>query len=439
MRIKWLFFIVAAAQLSVWAFMIGKDYDTGYTEFYLLEAATVINIILLVILYRQIIRPLNTLSDGLNLLKAQDWNTRLRPVGQPEVDRITEVLNMMLEKLKNQRIRFEEQNHFLNILIERAPVGVIITGNDNRVKMVNPAAASLLSLDVDVSGKTAGQIAACRNLMNIPLGETVTFRTENFHTLRCTHLDFIDCGVSHDFYIIDDISDSIAAAEKETYGKVIRYISHEVNNTVAGLSSAFDILASYFESADDDIPMLIDACASRAKTLGDFIARYADVVKLSQPERGPVAIDCFIDSLGPFLKRIAATSDSCYEFTAGCGDAEVLLDAAMFERVIINIVKNASESIASATTKGIIKISTHYKSNNLIELCICDNGAGISDDVRQLLFTPFFTNKPDGHGIGLTFISEVLRKHGFRFSLRTDSDRLTRFSIELPVYQGSSL
>ena len=69
MRIKWLFFIVAAAQLSVWAFMIGKDYDAGYTEFYLLEAATVINIILLVILYRQIIRPLNTLSDGLNLLK----------------------------------------------------------------------------------------------------------------------------------------------------------------------------------------------------------------------------------------------------------------------------------------------------------------------------------------------------------------------------------
>ena len=107
----------------------------------------------------------------------------------------------------------------------------------------------------------------------------------------------------------------------------------------------------------------------------------------------------------------------------------------MFERVIINIVKNASESIASATTKGIIKISTHYKSDSLIELCICDNGAGISDDVRQLLFTPFFTNKPDGHGIGLTFISEVLRKHGFRFSLRTDSDGLTRFRIEIPVYQ----
>ena len=110
----------------------------------------------------------------------------------------------------------------------------------------------------------------------------------------------------------------------------------------------------------------------------------------------------------------------------------------MFERVIINIVKNASESIASVTTKGLIKISTRFKSTGLIELCICDNGAGISDDVRERLFTPFFTNKPDGHGIGLTFISEVLRKHGFRFSLRTDSDGLTRFSIEIPVRQGAS-
>lgn len=437
MRIKWLFFIVAAAQLSVWAFMIGKDYDAGYTGFYILEAATVINIILLIILYRQIIRPLNTLSDGLNLLKAQDWNTRLRPVGQPDVDRITEVFNMMLAKLKDQRIRFEEQNHFLNILIGRAPVGVIIVGNDKRIKMVNPAAASLLSLSADVSGTTADGLPSCRNLLAIPLGETVTFRTENFHTLRCTHLDFIDCGITHDFYIIDDISDSIAAAEKETYGKVIRYISHEVNNTVAGLSSAFDILASYFESSDDDMPMLIDACASRAKTLGDFIARYADVVKLSQPERGPVAIDRFVGGLGPFLKRIAASSDSVCEFDAGCGDAEVLLDAAMFERVLINIVKNASESIASSPAKGCIKISTHFISPELIELCICDNGAGISDDVRQLLFTPFFTNKPDGHGIGLTFISEVLRKHGFRFSLRTDSDGLTRFRIEIPVYHGA--
>ncbi len=438
MRIKWLFFIVAAAQLSVWGFMIGKDYDADYTEFYLLETATVINIILIAVLYRKIIRPLNTLSDGLDLLKAQDWNSRLRPVGQSDVDRITEVFNMMLDKLKDQRIRFEEQNHFLNILIERAPVGVIIVGNDNRIKMINPAATTLLSLNPDIKDKSTDSLTEYLNLTAIPLGETVTFRTDSFHTLRCTHLDFIDCGISHDFYIIDDISDSITAAQKETYGKVIRYISHEVNNTIAGLSSAFDILASYFDKVDDDMPVLIDACASRAKTLGDFIARYADVVKLSQPECGQIAIDRFIDSLSPFLKRIAASSDSCYEFIAGCSDAKVMLDTAMFERVIINIVKNSSESIGSTATKGHIKISTRFKTPDLIELCICDNGAGISDDVRQLLFTPFFTNKPDGHGIGLTFISEVLRKHGFRFSLHTDSDDLTRFNIEIPLYKNYS-
>lgn len=433
MRIKWLFFIVAIAQLSVWIFMIGKDYNAHYKDFYLLEFATIVNVILLVILYRRIIRPLKTLSDGLNLLKVQDWNTRLRAVGQPDVDEITEVFNHMLEKLKDQRIRFEEQNHFLNILIEKAPVGVIITGNDGRIKMANPAAIALLSLGDKAVGEKVDTLSSCHGIETISLGETITLRTDDFHSLRCTHLDFIDCGVRHDFYIIDDISDSIAAAEKETYGKVIRYISHEVNNTVAGLSSAFDILASYFNDNDDDIPMLVSACASRSKALGDFIARYADVVKLSNPVLSAVDIDFFITELAPFLQQISAAADADFQFSAGAGGHKVAIDSAMFERAIINIVKNAADSVALTTGQGRIVISTVINDRNNIELSVCDNGAGISDDVRRMLFTPFFSNKPDGHGIGLTFISEVLGKHGFRFSLRTDSDNLTRFNIEMPV------
>ena len=101
----------------------------------------------------------------------------------------------------------------------------------------------------------------------------------------------------------------------------------------------------------------------------------------------------------------------------------VLMDTSLFEQVLINIIKNSAESIGSG---GQITIRT---STSPLMLEIADNGEGISKDVEAKLFTPFFSSKPNGQGIGLIFIREVLMKHDCTFSLRTYPDGITRFRI----------
>ena len=101
---------------------------------------------------------------------------------------------------------------------------------------------------------------------------------------------------------------------------------------------------------------------------------------------------------------------------------EVLLDSALFEQVLVNTIKNAAESIG---TGGTITIRT----SSPARIEVVDNGPGITKETEAKLFSPFFSTKPNGQGIGLIFIREVLMRHGCSFSLRTYADGLTRFRI----------
>lgn len=109
------------------------------------------------------------------------------------------------------------------------------------------------------------------------------------------------------------------------------------------------------------------------------------------------------------------------------------MDASLFEQVLVNIIKNAAESIEGAAEEETVKPGKRgeiiIKTIAPANVEIIDNGPGISKEVEAKLFSPFFSTKPNGQGIGLIFIREVLARHGCTFSLRTYSDGLTRFRI----------
>ena len=104
----------------------------------------------------------------------------------------------------------------------------------------------------------------------------------------------------------------------------------------------------------------------------------------------------------------------------------VMLDAVLFDQILVNIIKNAVESIGEA---GQIVIQTYADPPSME---IADNGKGIDKETESKLFTPFFSTKPNGQGLGLIFIREVLDRHRCLFSLRTYPDGFTRFKIAFP-------
>lgn len=134
MRIRGLFWILSALLLSVLAII---TYHAFYTEssfmFFFVEGIVILTIIYLLVFYSRIIKPLNIIGNGMELLKEQDFSSRLSRVGQKEADRIVDIFNKMMEQLKNERLHLREQNHFLDLLINASPMGVIMLNLDKEV------------------------------------------------------------------------------------------------------------------------------------------------------------------------------------------------------------------------------------------------------------------------------------------------------------------
>ena len=427
MRLKSYFIILALFLLALSGVLLYFGGWVVQSWLYAAEILVVLLLVYLIMFYRKIIKSLNTIASGMELLREQDFSSRLSLVGQYEADRMVNVFNRMMEQLKNERLRLREQNHFLDLLIKASPMGVIITTLDDVVSELNPMAVKMLGIRFEEAyGQKLGAIDSplAIGLATVPKGETVTIRLNDSNIYKCTHSSFIDRGFHHPFYLIESLTDEVMKAEKKAYEKVIRMIAHEVNNTTAGITSTLDTVEQALSDSEgmEDICEVMRVCTDRCFSMSRFITRFADVVKIPEPSMYPVSLNDLVFSCKRFMEGMCKDRDITLTMEIDESLEEVLLDSALFEQVLVNIIKNAAESIG---TGGTITIRT----SSPARIEVVDNGPGITKETEAKLFSPFFSTKPNGQGIGLIFIREVLMRHGCSFSLRTYADSLTRFRI----------
>jgi signal transduction histidine kinase len=415
-------FILVAA-LAVISFFVFRT-----SNLYLLmgiEALTVFTVAYLLFFHRRIIKPLQIIGDGMDLLKEQDFSSRLRMVGQPEADRIVGIFNKMMDYLKNERLHVREQNYFLDLLINASPMGVLILDFDNRILSVNSAVLAILELksSAGIMGKELAGIDhhLVESILPIEPYQSRTIRLSDANIYKCTHAKFIDRGFPHSFYLIEPLTEEVFKAERKAYEQVIRMIAHEVNNTTAGIISMLDTLEQTL--AEKDAQEALKIATERCYRMNRFIANYADVVRIPEPQTAEVTLNELVASCKCFMENICRNRRIEIVMEPSDVSPVVKIDPVLFEQVIVNIIKNAAESIES---DGLIYIRT---SAAPVSLEIADTGKGISKETEGKLFSPFFSTKPNGQGLGLIFIREVLLKHGCTFSLSTTADGLTRFII----------
>ena len=429
MKLKSLFFILAFLLAVVWAVLLFIATKENGWRFYLIEGLITLSLVYLVYFYRKVIKPLNSIAGGMDLLRAQDFSSRLAPVGQREADRIVQVFNRMMDQLKEERLRLREQNHFLDLLISVSPMGVMILTLDEKISMTNKAALEFMDEgpEENLIGKGMDELngTLAEELKRLPKGATETIRLSNSRIYRCSRLSFIDRGFAHPFYLIESLTADVMKAEKKAYEKVIRMIAHEVNNSVAGIASTLDTVNDALQTIDDteDLQEVMKVCIERSFSMSRFITNFADVVKIPEPQLEEVSLNDRVFACKRFMENVCQSRNIDLQMNLCEENPTVSIDTSLFEQVLINIIKNAAESIGE---KGCITIRT---SVSPLMLEIGDTGQGISKETETMLFTPFFSTKPNGQGIGLIFIREVLMKHNCNFSLRTYPDGITRFRI----------
>lgn len=411
MKIRYYFFLLTLIIVGVFTALMWLTFSIRPVIFYVAEGVLVVVLIFLVVFYRKVIRPIDTLTGGMELLRDQDMSTTLAPSGQKETDEIVKTFNALITRLRNEHLRLDEQNSFLNLLIDASPMGVILCDLSGNVKSMNPAAQKMLTPAISEAMKT------------LPLGEDTTLRLSNSQIYHLSHLSFLDRGYQHPFFLIESLTSEVMKAEKVAYEKVIRMIAHEVNNNVAGIVSTLDLIEEELHS--DTSKEALDASRERTQKMAEFVTRFANVVKIPEPQLTLCDLSEEVEACHSFLEGLCQTHHIHLTFHLTDEAIPVHLDTTLFQQALVNIVKNAIESI---TDKGEIIITTVPKT-----LTITDNGRGISPEVAQHIFTPFYSTKPQGQGLGLLLIRDILTKHSCQFSLLTNpNDGLTRFTIVFP-------
>lgn len=406
--------ILAAAMLLTAALAAAAPFFLAGTPLYVGEAVLAVLFVLGIIVYRRVLLPVMALKHGIDLLQAQDFSSRLAKVGSRDADNIGAVFNRMMDALKNERLRVMERNQFLDMLIEASPMGIVIYDFNGSISDMNSAARSLLDND---------ELRCATE--ELPRGEVRTVRLSDTRIYRLSSLTFLDRGFQRPFVLMESLSEEVRKVEKAAYGKVIRQMSHEVNNTVAGVTPVLDTLAAIAD--DPDLTETVTASSDRLLSLSRFVTNYAEMVKLPAPDLHEVNLTALVESMIPFLESLTAGREIRISTDVERENPVILrADPVQIEQVIVNIVKNSIESIAGSTGSGTVTVRLTGHG-----LEVADNGGGINPEVAENLFTPFFTTKNSGNGIGLMLVSEILHNHGFAFSLRTYADGITRFRIRV--------
>lgn len=379
--------------------------------------------------YRGMGQPFNLISSGIEAIKDKDFNLRLVKVGHKEMDELIEVYNQMIDQLREERIRQSEKNHLLDKLIQASPAGIIMLNEGNKVDAVNAAARRMLDMGTgDVKGfdLTDMQTTLADEVCRLKDGDSIITAVNGAKVYKCTKAHFVDLGYAHYFIIIEELTDEIYKKEKSAYEKVIRMMSHEVNNSIGAINSILSTFLGYKDQLEperrDDYKVGLSVALDRNTALSKVMANFAKVVKIPDPVKEPADLTEVLRSVQILMEAEGKSKQIDWEWQLAEAAHPVLIDVEQMQQVLINILKNAIEAV---NQKGKVIITS---TNNPLSVSIKDNGSGISDEASQKLFSPFFSTKTNGQGIGLTIIREVLQNHNFKFSLETEGG-WTEFKI----------
>jgi two-component system nitrogen regulation sensor histidine kinase NtrY len=425
-----LFATVIHVLLAVLAFFIFQE-SKGY--FLLMEFLILVSIFITFQLYNTFFKPLSLIRAGIESINDKDFSTKFMGVGQKELDELINVYNRMIDQLRRERVAQAEKHYFLEKLIEASPTGIILLGSDEQVENINPAAAIYLGqTGKNLKGKPVSRLPKvwAEKFAQLQTGKSITFRN-GIRTFRCHRAHFLDRGFQHYFVLIEELTEAMFQNERQAYEKVIRMMSHEVNNSAGAVNSILGSLQYYgselSENDREDFDNARQVAIERNTNLSRFMANFANVIRLPEPKKASTDLHEMLRNLNLLLKPEFLRRSITCTLQISEQPMVVFMDQQLMEQVLLNVLKNAMEAIGE---NGEIIMETQL---NPPQLIISDTGSGINDEVRNSLFTPFFSTKEHGQGIGLTMVREILNNHSFPFSLESDQEKgLTTFSVKFP-------
>ena len=379
----------------------------------------------------QVVRPLQTLANLIAALREGDYSIRARgarlddPLGLAFAE-----VNALREPLRAQRLGALEATALLRRVMEEIDVAVFAVDEGGAVRLANRAGERLLGQSAErLTGRPAAQLGLAECLTGEPrrvLDAAFLGSGGRWELRRST---FSQGGVPMQLLVLTDLRQALREEERQAWQRLVRVLSHEINNSLAPIQSIAGSLGALLardprpSDADDDLRRGLAVIAGRSESLSRFMRSYARMARLPAPVLAPVPVSAWVDRVAQLEKRRAV-------LVAPGPALTVPADGDQLDQLLINLVSNAVE--AAAETGGGVRIEWS-DDDGALDLRVVDEGPGLPSTAN--LFTPFFTTKRTGSGIGLALSRQIAEAHGGTLTLedRTDGVRGCVARLRLPL------
>lgn len=368
------------------------------------------------------LRSLTNILIGLN-----DGDYSMRGIHLPNNGALAELvaqMNQLTDTLAEQRFIAHESQLLVSKIIQHIDVAIIAIDQEHNIALLNPAAETLLATEQ-------------QQAIGKPLTDFNAQALLDISTQQVTQLSFLshqgkyqvirdhyrEQGQQHDLYFITNVQDLLREHERQSWQNLIRVLSHEINNSLSPIASLANTLKTQAnkQKLDAIYSDNLDIISARAQRLKGFVDSYRQVSFLPKPTKQTTDITKLVNNILPLFPNREIILHSIIT-------QPVNLDSGQIEQVMINLIKNADEAmmlkeesvhLVKAKTPQAITISIGLKQEKL-QITVVDQGKGLSN--TENLFTPFYSTKKQGSGIGLLLSRQIIEGHGGHLTLNNRQD-----------------
>ena len=371
-------------------------------------------------------RLLRALESAVASYRDGDFSISIATHRRDELGELIKMHNALGQTLREQRQHLAQRELLLDTVVQNTPVALVLTDAIGRVAYANIASRHLFN-----DGRSLHGLEFARLLDSAPEalrqavkdGEDALISVEmdgSDETFHISQRAFRLQGRPHRLQLFRRMTRELSRQEVATWKRVIRVISHELNNSLAPISSLAHSGAELARRGNiDRLPGVFATISERAKHLHSFISGYASFAKLPSPQSVAVPWPPFLDGLALHCE---------FQLVGPAPLRPGHFDAVQIEQVLINLIKNAHESggPGDSVTLSIQEIGRELR----IE--VADRGPGMTDTVLSQALLPFYSTKRAGTGLGLALTREIAEAHGGRVLLANREDGGLRVSLLLP-------
>lgn len=377
-----------------------------------------------IVLIRNLEKANRELADFLLSVSMSDFS-RTYPATLVKSHRLHEAYQVLINSYLKLRKEKEAGHHFLHMIVEQSGVALMAwEENSHKITFTNPAFLQLFAINhlksLDglsrIDSNLTIQIQLLKSheriLIKVPIGKEIQYLSVTSQQV------VIDEKVQH-IVAFHPINAELDQKELESWQKLMRVMTHEIKNSVIPISTLAEVTNDLMKtdpamwSAEDweDLQVSIQTIEKRSKGLVKFVSGYGEVAKMPEPVLKTTEISALVSDVIRLEQAVFLASDTLLSFTNYVGFVSLDIDPEMIEQILINLLKNALEAFEDGINQ-VKEVSVSLERREAVMIIsVVDNGAGMSQDVLDQIFIPFFTTKSGGSGVGLSYSRQVMKAH----------------------------